>query len=92
MFARERRDASTVRVPAVQPGTAVVVTRYDEEKAVVLSPEDFDRLAALDEALDAIVARDRLSLSPLAREAHRLEDEPGHPLEDPAALEALLRP
>lgn len=90
MIARERRDASTVRVPAVPAGTAVIVTRYDVEKAVVVSPEDFERLAALDAALDDIVLGDRLPLTELAREAHRLEDEPAAPVEDPELLEALL--
>lgn len=90
MLARERRDASTVRVPPVSAGTAVIVTRYDEEKAVVLSPEDFERLAALDEALDDVVLGDRLQLTELARKAHRLEDEPGVPVEDPELLESLL--
>lgn len=80
-----------MRVPPVPPGTAVVVTRYDEEKAVLLSPEDFERLAALDEALDDIVLGDRLPLTELARKAHRLEDEPGAPVEDPELLESLLR-
>ena len=73
MFVRERRDASTVRVPSVPAGTAVVVTRYDEEKAVLLSPEDFERLAALDEALEDIALDDRLRLTDLARKA-RLPD------------------
>lgn len=90
MIVRERRDASTVRVPSVSAGTAVIVTRYDEDKAVLLSPQDFERLAALDEALDDIVLDDRLALSGLARKAHRLEDEPGAPVEDPKLLEALL--
>jgi PHD/YefM family antitoxin component YafN of YafNO toxin-antitoxin module len=73
----------------VEPGTALVVTRYAEEKAVVLSPADFDRLAALDAALEEIEAGERLLVSELARTAHSLEDEPGSPLEDPDALEAL---
>ncbi len=90
MIARERRDASAVRVPSVPAGTAIIVRRYDEDKAVLLSPEDFERLAALDEALDDIVLGDRLPLTELARKAHRLEDEPGAPVEDPELLEALL--
>ena len=85
----ERRESSTARVPAVTPGKAVIVTRYDEEKAVIMSPEDFHRLAALDEAL-ARLGADRPPLSDLALEAHRLEDEPGTAIEDPAAIRALL--
>jgi PHD/YefM family antitoxin component YafN of YafNO toxin-antitoxin module len=77
-------------VPPVPAGTAVIVTRYDEDKAVLLSPEDFERLAALDEALDEIVQGDRLRLTEIARKAHRVEDEPGVPVEDPKLLDALL--
>jgi PHD/YefM family antitoxin component YafN of YafNO toxin-antitoxin module len=86
----ERQDASTARVPPVEAGTAVIVTRYGRENAVVLSPADFHRLAALDEALEAIAAGERAGLSELARKAHRIEDEPGAALEDPVALARLL--
>ncbi len=90
MITTERQDASTARVPAVEPGRAVIVTRYEQEKAVVLSPADFYRLAALDEALEEIAAGQEPRLSALARKAHRLEDEPGSALEDPEALARLL--
>jgi hypothetical protein len=90
MIARLRRDASSVRIPPVQPGTALIVTRYEEEKAVVLSPSDFERLAALDAALTEIEAGERPTMSTVTRRAHALEDEPGDPLEDATALQALL--
>ena len=86
----ELRDAALLRVPALEEGTALVVTRYDEEKAVVMNPADFRRLAALDAALEAIVAAGLPTMTPLVLEAHRLEDEPGDALEDPAAIRALL--
>ena len=92
MISTERRDASTARVPRVAPGRAVIVTRYEQEKAVVLSPADFHRLAALDDALEEIAAGEQPGLSALARKAHRLEDEPGAALEDRGALERLLGP
>jgi hypothetical protein len=85
----ERRDSSKGRVPAVSPGTAIVFTRYDSEKAVVLHPEDYRRLAALDDALDA-VAFDAPDVSALARKAHALEDTPGTSIEDPARIKKLL--
>jgi hypothetical protein len=88
-FETERRDASTARVPSVPPGRAIVYTRYDQEKSVVLNPEDFHRLAELDEALGRIAA-DGPILSELAREAHALEDTPGEPVEDPGAIKKLL--
>lgn len=85
----ERRDSSTARVPSVPRGKAIVYTRYDEEKSVVMNPDDFHRLASLDEDL-ADVAFDRVEMSELALEAHRLEDTPGTPIEDPAEIESLL--
>jgi hypothetical protein len=90
MIDREVRDAATLRVPALEEGHALVVTRYDEEKAVVMNPRDFRRLAALDAALEAIQAAEALALTPLVLEAHRLEDEPDEPVEDPAAIRKLL--
>lgn len=76
-------------MPSVPVGTALVFTRYDEEKAVVLNPEDFHRLSALDHDLEE-VSSDRPALSELALKAHALEDQPGLPLEDPARIKALL--
>ena len=69
---------------------ALIVTRYDEEKAVVMNPQDFRRLAALDAALHALEVADDLSPTALVLEAHRLEDEPDDPVEDPAAIRSLL--
>lgn len=86
----QRREASTARVPAVTPGTAIVFTRYEEEKAVVLHPADFQRLVELDEALADISVGGQPEVSELVRKAHQLEDEPGAPIEDAAKIEALL--
>jgi PHD/YefM family antitoxin component YafN of YafNO toxin-antitoxin module len=85
----ERRDASAARVPSVAPGRAIVYTRYGEEKAVVMNPQDFRRLAELDEALSSIVLA-APEMSELARRAHALEDTPGTAIEDAAAIKALL--
>ena len=86
---QERRDSSTARVPSVSPGRAIVYTRYDEEKAVVMNPQDFHRLAAIDEALAEITA-ERPAMSDLALRAHELEDTPGQAIEDPTEIKALL--
>jgi PHD/YefM family antitoxin component YafN of YafNO toxin-antitoxin module len=86
----EVRDAATLRVPAIDEGRALVVTRFDEEKAVVMNPRDFRRLAALDAALEAIHAVEALALTPLMLDVHRLEDEPDEPVEDPDAIRKLL--
>jgi len=85
----ERRESSSARVPAVAPGRAIVYTRYDEEKSVVINPDDFHRLATLDSDL-AELALEPIEMSDLALEAHRLEGTPGVPVEDPARIEALL--
>ncbi len=85
----ERRDSSAARVPAVPLGTALVFTRYDEEKAVVLHPQDFHRLSALDHDLEEL-SSDRPALSELALKAHALGDTPGVAVEDPDAIKALL--
>ena len=85
----ERRDASKARVPSVPVGRALVFTRYDEEKAVVLNPSDFHRLSALDQDLEQL-ASDRAELSELALKAHALEDRPAAAVEDPDEIRALL--
>jgi PHD/YefM family antitoxin component YafN of YafNO toxin-antitoxin module len=90
MIETEIRDSATLRVPAVAEGLALVVTRYDDEKAVVMNPADFRRLAALDAALELIGEAEALPLDALALEAHRLEDEPSQQIEDPVAIRALL--
>ena len=85
----EQRDASTARVPAVPRGTAIVFARYGEEKSVVMHPDDFHRLVGLEDSL-AAVAGEAPDLSELALRAHALEDTPESPVEDPAAIRALL--
>jgi hypothetical protein len=51
-----------------------------------VSPEDLEQLVALDD----VDLGDRLPPTELARKAHRLEDEPGAPVEDPELLAVLL--
>jgi len=86
----KRRDSSSARVPSVPPGEAIVFTRYDEEKSVVMHPDDFHRLVALDDALADVVFAG-IEMSDLALEAHRVEDTPTRPLEDAAEIRAALR-
>jgi hypothetical protein len=87
-FQVEHRESSTARVPAPQPGQAIAFTRYEKEQAVVLNPQDFQRLAALDAAL----AQDNRTVpSDLARRAHLQEDRPSGPaVEDSAQIKAIL--
>lgn len=64
-------------------------TRYNEEKAVVLNPQDFHRLHALDHDLEEVSSA-QPALSALAVKAHKIEDRPGTPVEDPDEIKALL--
>jgi PHD/YefM family antitoxin component YafN of YafNO toxin-antitoxin module len=89
-FAMERRDSSTARVPSVRRGRAVVVTRYNRERSVIVNPDDFRRLAELEDALDVIFSDDRMGMTELAAKAQRLEDSPGAPVEDPDRIKKLL--
>jgi hypothetical protein len=85
----ERRKSSSNRVPTVAPGEAIIYTRYDREKSVVMNPEDFHRLADLDRDL-AVLVSGRIRMSDLALEAHLHESTPGTAIEDPAEIEAIL--
>lgn len=86
--------SNAVRVPEPVMGTATVVNRYRHPQAVVLHPDDFERLVQ-----DSMLA-DRLGHpdpfpppTPLARKAHLHLESPGAEaplLEDGDALEALL--
>ena len=87
----EQRDSSTARVPEVSRGHAIVFTRYDRERAVVLHPDDYRRLAALDEALAAMTS-ERPVPSEAALAAQAAEDEPLGAVEDPREIEKLLGP
>jgi hypothetical protein len=85
----ETRESSEARVPSVPVGLALVFTRYNEEKAVVMNPLDFQRLRALDHDL-ARLTSDRPELSDLALKAHALEDQPATGVENPDQIKALL--
>ena len=66
----ERRVAGHLQIVERTDDRIIVFTRYDVEKAVVLSPHDFHRLSALDEDLDEL-ATDRIEPSELALHAER---------------------
>lgn len=85
----EQRDSSTARVPTVPRGRAIVIVRYDEEKAVVMNPEDFRRFEMLDQDLDEL-ASSTPELTELALKAHALEDTPEPALEDADQIRAYL--
>jgi hypothetical protein len=82
----EHREASSGRVPSPAPGHALVFTRYQQEHAVVLNPEDFHRLRELDQAL----SQTRIIPSDIALAAHHAEDTPANAIEDHDQITALL--
>jgi PHD/YefM family antitoxin component YafN of YafNO toxin-antitoxin module len=81
-------DAASVRVPSVETGSAVVVTRYRKEQVVMLHPEDFHRLAELEASLDDIAAP--IEASARSKQLHAQESYAQGPMEDPDALRAFL--
>lgn len=83
----DARPASQGRVPVPPPGHAVIFTRYDKERSVVLNPADFHRLAELDDALSAI---EPIIPSEAALRSHQLEDTPGSPIEDAGQIDEIL--
>ena len=83
----EQREASSSRVPSPAPGHAFVFTRYQQERAVVMHPDDFHRFQELDEALSHV---DPGVLSDVEIAAHYAEDTPGDPIEDYDTLAALF--
>lgn len=79
-----------VRVPDPRPGVATVVSRYRRERAVLLHPEDFHRLEALDALMAELGRLEPPAQSDAALRAHRDEDTPDAPITDPAVLDELF--
>lgn len=76
---RESRiPANDVRVPAPAPGIATIVRRYQENRAVVLHPDDYARLVD-DSRLVAFLGQVEPlpPATPLERKAHALATTPG---------------
>ncbi|HEY7961585.1 MAG TPA: hypothetical protein VID29_06670 [Solirubrobacteraceae bacterium] len=87
-------ESGSVRVPEPVAGTATVVRRYRRPQAVILHPEDFQRLTQDSDLIGRLGRPTPLApATPLARKAHLLVETPGAEaplLEDGEALEALL--
>jgi hypothetical protein len=67
----ETVPANKVRLPAVQPGEAHVITRYGAEEAVVVHPDDFRLFKAL---LDRFGSRRLAGGLEVSEEAARLHE------------------
>jgi hypothetical protein len=74
----EKKRSDDVRAPAVPRGTAVIVTRYREDrpKVALVNPDDLAMLEESHDILDGIGDLPPTSLSRLSRKALRLEDRP----------------
>ena len=83
-------NGDQARVPATKAGTATVIRRYGKERAFVLHPSDFHRLAALDDLVSTVSRLDPLDFSEAAVRAHREESTAGESVTDPAVLGELL--
>jgi hypothetical protein len=84
-----RVTSNEVRFPRPSRGIGTRVTRYREDYAVILHPDDFRQLEALDELVGEAVRLDRLMPSEIGAHVH-LEDRPDRPIEDAATLKRLF--
>lgn len=91
MGLKSKRVASNeVRVPSPRRGTVMRVTRYRKDHSVILHPDDFVELEAL-EALARRASRlEPLRVSEAGYRAHLEEDRSAEPIEDPATLRRLF--
>ncbi len=84
-----RVTANEVRLPRPSRGIATRVTRYHEDHSVILHPDDFRQLEALDELASGAARLDRLMPSDVGVRVH-LEDRPSRPIEDADTLKRLF--
>ncbi|HEX3324942.1 MAG TPA: hypothetical protein VHR65_07435 [Solirubrobacterales bacterium] len=83
--------SNEVRIPAPVQGTAMHVTRYGRDQSVILHPDDYHALGALDELVERACRVPPLKVSEAGYAAHMEEDRGrGEPIEDPVALRKLL--
>ncbi len=79
-----------VRVPDPEAGEVTVISRYGKERAMVVHPNDFQRLNKLDRLLAEASEFPPGAPSAAAFCAHHEEGTPGEPITDPAALAELF--
>lgn len=82
--------SNEVRIPRPSRGVATRVTRYREEYSVILHPDDYEQLEALDALVDEACRLEPLPITDTGRLAHLEEDRAGNSIEDPDALRRLL--
>lgn len=80
----------SVRIPDPTPGVATAVHRYRQERAVILHPTDFHRLADVERLVTELAAFTPLELSSAASKSHIESDSPGSSITDPNVLNELF--
>lgn len=86
----EVTGGDAVRIPDPKPGVATTVRRYREERAVILHPADFHRLAGVEQLVAELSSFEGIEPSAAAAEAHIDSDTPGAPITEAAALDELF--
>lgn len=86
----ETTRGDAVRIPEPRPGVATAVHRYREERAVILHPSDFHRLADVEQLVTELSAFSPIEPSAAAMSAHIESDTPGAAIVDPAKLDELF--
>lgn len=89
-FITKRVSGNEVRIPDPEAGEATVISRYGNERAMLIHPEDFHRLNEFDRLLDEVSQLTPIALSGEAARAHVEEGTPGEPITDPAVLAQLF--
>lgn len=86
----EATKGDAVRIPEPKPGVATAVHRYRDERAVILHPTDFHRLAEVERLVTELSSFEPIELSDAAAKAHDESDTPGAPITEPAMLDELF--
>lgn len=69
---------------------ATAVHRYREERAVILHPADFHRLADVERLVSELSSFEPIEPSSAATEAHVETDTPKSPITEPTTLDQLF--
>lgn len=83
--------SNRVRVPSPSRGVATHVVRYKQEHSVILHPDDFSELEALDALAAGASELEPLEITELSERLHAEEERPGSPpIHDRDLLTKLL--
>ena len=83
-------NGDAVRIPSPKLGVATAVHRYREERAVILHPDDFHRLADVERLVAELSSFEPIQPSAAAAKAHIESDTPKLPITEPTTLDQLF--